>query len=126
MIWINADDVTAIHSRVIAKSGGIDGLRDRDGLEAAVSAPLQSFGGTELFPTELEKIARLGYGLAANHAFLDGNKRIGAMMTQLMLQWNGYRLALNPGELAECFIAIAAGERGEGELLGWIRAHLAP
>ena len=126
MIWINADDVTAIHSRVIAKSGGIDGLRDRDGLEAAVSAPLQSFGGTELFPTELEKIARLGYGLAANHAFLDGNKRIGAMMTQLMLQWNGYRLALNPGELAECFIAIAAGERGEEELLVWIQAHLAP
>lgn len=124
MIWINADDVMAIHSRVIAKSGGIDGLRDRDGLEAAVSAPLQSFGGTELFPTELEKIARLGYGLAANHAFLDGNKRIGAMMTQLMLQWNGYRLALKPGELAECFIAIAAGERGEGELLAWIQAHL--
>lgn len=124
MIWINADDVMAIHSRVIAKSGGIDGLRDRDGLEAAVSAPLQSFGGTELFSTELEKIARLGYGLAANHAFLDGNKRIGAMMTQLMLQWNGYRLALKPGELAECFIAIAAGERDEGELLAWIQAHL--
>lgn len=126
MIWINADDVMAIHSWVIQKSGGIDGLRDRDGLEAALSAPLQSFGGTELFPTELEKIARLGYGLAANHAFLDGNKRIGAMMTQLMLQWNGYRLMLKPGELSECFIAIAAGERSEKELLAWIRAHLAP
>ena len=126
MIWIHADDVMAIHSRVIQKSGGMDGLRDRAGLEAALSAPLQSFGGTELFPTELEKIARLGYGLAANHAFLDGNKRIGAMMTQLMLQWNGYRLALKAGELSECFIAIAAGVRGERELLDWIRAHLVP
>ena len=124
MIWMNAEDVLAIHSRVIQKSGGMDGLRDRAGLEAAISAPLQSFGGTELFPTALEKIARLGYGLAANHAFLDGNKRIGAMMTQLLLRWNGYRLALKPGELSECFIAIAAGERGEQELLDWIRAHL--
>lgn len=126
MIWICAEDVLAIHTRVIRRSGGVDGLRDRPGLEAALSAPLQSFGGVELFPTGLEKIARLGYGLAANHAFLDGNKRIGAMMTQLLLQWNGYHLALEPGELAECFIAIAAGERGEAELLDWIRAHLAP
>ena len=42
----------------------------------------------------LEKIARLGYGLAANHAFIDGNKRIGAMMTQLLLKWNGFQLKL--------------------------------
>ena len=54
MIWINADDVMAIHSRVIQKSGGMDGLRDPDGLRR-LSAPLQSFGGTELFPTDLEK-----------------------------------------------------------------------
>ena len=85
MIWITADDVIALHSRVIQTSGGIDGLRDRAGLEAAIAAPLQAFGGQDLFPSMLEKIARLGYGLAANHAFIDGNKRIGAMMTQLLV-----------------------------------------
>ena len=75
MIYLTADDVLAIHSRVIGASGGLDGLRDRDALEAALAAPLQSFGGAALFHTELEKIARAAYGLAANHAFIDGNKR---------------------------------------------------
>lgn len=124
MIWITANDIYAIHSRVVEKSGGMDGLRDRDALESAISAPLQSFGGKELFPTSLEKIARLGYGLAANHAFLDGNKRIGAMATQLLLKWNGYALRLVPGELADMFIGIAAGSAQEYDLLEWIKQHL--
>ena len=124
MIWISAEDVILIHSRVIEGSGGLDGLRDRDGLEAAVSAPMQTFDGKELYPTDLEKIARLGFGLASNHAFVDGNKRIGAMMTQLLLKWNGYDLALRSGELAEMFIAIANGAAKEKDLLDWLTEHL--
>ena len=124
MIWISAEDVILIHSRVIEGSGGLDGLRDRDGLEAAVSAPMQTFDGKELYPTDLEKIARLGFGLASNHAFVDGNKRIGAMMTQLLLKWNGYDLTLRSGELAEMFIAIADGTAKEKDLLDWIHRHL--
>lgn len=124
MIWITADDVIAIHARVIEKSGGLDGLRDRNILESAVSAPLQSFGGKELFPTDLEKIASIGFGLAANHAFLDGNKRIGAMVVQLLLKWNGYVLQLRQGELADMFIAIADGSAQEQDLLHWIKQHL--
>ena len=54
MIWIGVDDVILIHARVIQSSGGLDGLRDRAALEAAVAAPLQSFGGQDLFPTEIE------------------------------------------------------------------------
>ena len=124
MIWISAEDVLLIHSRVIEGSGGLDGLRDRDGLEAAVSAPMQTFDGKELYPTDIEKIARLGFGLASNHAFVDGNKRIGAMMTQLLLKWNGYDLTLHSGELADMFIAIADGTAKEKDLLDWIHRHL--
>ena len=124
MIWVTADDVIAIHARVIEKSGGLDGLRDRSIPESAVSAPLQSFGGKELFPTDLEKIASIGFGLAANHAFLDGNKRIGAMVVQLLLKWNGYVLQLRQGELADMFIAIADGSAQEQDLLHWIKQHL--
>ena len=124
MIWISAEDVILIHSRVIEGSGGLDGLRDRDGLEAAVAAPMQTFDGTELYPTDIEKIARLGFGLASNHACVDGNKRIGAMMTQLLLKWNGYDLTLRSGELADMFIAIADGTAKEKDLLDWIHRHL--
>lgn len=124
MIWVTADDVIALHSKIIKKTGGIDGVSDRSGLESAVAAPLQSFGGEDFYPTTIDKIARLGYGLAANHAFIDGNKRIGALMTQLLLQWNGYRLVLNRGELADMFIAIADGSAGEIELLDWINKRI--
>ena len=124
MIWISAEDVILIHSRVIQGSSGSDGLRDSAGLEAAIAAPMQTFDGQELYPSDIEKIARLGFGLASNHAFVDGNKRIGAMMTQLLLKWNGYDLTLRSGELADMFIAIADGTAKEQDLLDWIHAHL--
>jgi len=124
MIWITAEDVIALHSQIIKRTGGIDGLRDRSGLEAAIAAPLQSFDGEDFYPTIIEKISRLGYELAANHAFIDGNKRIGALMTQLLLQWNEYNLVLKKGELADMFIAIADGSADESELLKWIQNHI--
>lgn len=124
MIWIEVEDIILIHSKIIQKSGGIDGIRDRGCLESAVAAPMQSFGGQELFPSDVEKIARLGFGLATNHAFLDGNKRIGAMMVQLLLKWNGYHFELAPGELADMFIAVADNRAAEVDLLDWIRTHL--
>ena len=124
MIWISAEDVILIHSRIIQGSGGSDGLRDSAGLEAAIAAPMQTFDGQELYPSDIEKIARLGFGLASNHAFVDGNKRIGAMMTQLLLKWNGYDLTLRSGELADMFIAIADGTAKEKDLLDWLSAHL--
>ena len=78
----------------------------------------------DFYPSDIEKIARLGYGLASNHAFVDGNKRIGALMTQLLLKWNGYKIALQKNELADMFIAIADGKADEDVLLKWIRNHL--
>ena len=124
MIWISTEDILLIHSRVIEGSGGLDGLRDRAGLEAAIAAPMQTFDGQELYPSDIEKIARLGFGLASNHAFVDGNKRISAMMTQLLLKWNGYDLTLRTGELADMFIAIADGSANGKDLLDWVYAHL--
>lgn len=123
MIWVTTEDVIAIHQRIIERTGGLEGLRDRGGLEAALRAPLQTFGDAELFPDDIDKIARLGYGLVSNHAFVDGNKRIAAMMVQLLLKWNGYTLVLQRGELADMFISMAAGNAGQAELAEWILRH---
>lgn len=124
MIWLKAEDVILLHSRIIQASGGTDGLRDQGSLDAALAAPLQSFAGQDLFPSPVEKIARLGYGLASNHAFLDGNKRIGATVVLLLLKKNGWNLKLEENELADMFISIADGSSGEKDLLAWLRARL--
>lgn len=124
MIWVNVTGVIALHSQIIQETGGLEGLRDQAGLEAAIAAPLQSFGGENLFPTALEKIARLGYGLASNHSFIDGNKRIGAMITQILLERNGYSMRLQEDEVADMFIAIADGSASETDLLKWIQQHI--
>ena len=55
MIWVTVDDVIAIHRLIIHKTGGLDGVRDQNGLESAINAPLQSFNGVDLFPTDVEK-----------------------------------------------------------------------
>ena len=105
-------------------AGRADFAERRTQLEAAIAAPLQSFGGEDLFPTDIEKIARIGFGLASNHAFIDGNKRIGAMVTQLLLKWNGYQFQLEQNELADMFIGIADGTKDETELRYWINDHI--
>lgn len=124
MIWITLEQIIELHTLIMKRSGGLDGVRDRASLESAVAAPLQSFGGQDLFPGEIEKIARLGYGLASNHAFVDGNKRIGALATQLLLQWNGYHLSLRENELSDMFIAIADGQATEQDLLNWVKSKI--
>ena len=92
MIWLTSDDVIQLHTQIIETTGGMDGIRDLGMLESALSVPLQTFDDVELYDSLVKKISRLGYGLASNHAFVDGNKRIGALVVQLLLKWNGYEL----------------------------------
>ena len=63
MIWTDVEQVIFLHSLIIRESGGMDGLRDRDGLEAAIAMPLLSFDGQDLYPDELSKIADWAMGL---------------------------------------------------------------
>ena len=78
MIVLSKRQIILLHEQLIAETGGSYGLRDEGMLESAVAAPFQSFDGKDLFPSVFQKAARLGFGLASNHAFVDGNKRIGA------------------------------------------------
>lgn len=83
--------------------------------------PLLNFAGRADFA---ERCTHIGFGLASNHAFIDGNKRIGAMVTQLLLKWNGYQFQLEQNELADMFIGIADGTKDETELRYWINDHI--
>ena len=78
MIILSKEQIIKLHDHLIAETGGLNGIRDDGLLDSALNAPFQSFDGVDAFPSIQQKAARLGYGIVKNHAFNDGNKRIGA------------------------------------------------
>ena len=92
MIQFSKDKVLLLHKLLAEATGGSIGLRDEGLLESALDGIYATFGGKELYPTKEEKGARLGYTLISNHAFVDGNKRIGMYVMLTFLEVNGIRL----------------------------------
>ena len=77
MIKFSKDKVLLLHKLIAQETGGSIGVRDEALLDSALENAFAGFGGQEFYPTKEEKGARLGYALISNHAFVDGNKRIG-------------------------------------------------
>lgn len=123
MIILNKRQVLLLHSRLIAETGGIDGVRDDGLLESSLNAPFQSFGGIDVFPSIQQKAARLGYGLIKNHAFVDGNKRIGTHAMLVFLALNNIELEYTQQDLSDTILKIAAGSLEFEDLLHWIITH---
>ena len=90
---------TTLHTLLIDYSGGSDGVRDFNLLDSALSSSFQTFMGQELYPSLLEKGARLGFNLISNHAFFDGNKRIGILIMLTFLEVNGITIECTDEEL---------------------------
>ena len=124
MIKFDQDKVLLLHQLLIEQTGGEDGVRDFGLLDSALEACFATFDGKELFPTKEEKAARLGVGLVANHAFVDGNKRICLYVMLTFLEVNGIRLETNDDELVELGLGLAQGEIKYEELLQWIRERI--
>ena len=122
MIKFGKDKVLLLHQLLIEETGGEDGVRDIGLLDSALEACYATFDGKELFPSKEEKAARLGVGLVSNHAFVDGNKRIGLYVMLTFLEVNGIKLDVSDEELVAVGLAMAQGEMKYQELLDWIRA----
>lgn len=116
--------ILMLHSMLIAKFGGMDGLRDEGLLESAINTPFQTFDGRELYPTVVEKAARLGYGLIHNHPFMDGNKRIGTHTMLVFLDINNITLSYEEDDLIDTILRVASGDMNSGELLEWLKSHI--
>ena len=123
MILLSKAQIILLHSQLIAETGGSDGIRDDGLLESAVNTPVQSFDGTDLFPTTVEKAARLGFGLIKNHAFVDGNKRIGVYVMLSFLEMNGIRIRCTDEELVNIGLSVADGSMDYESLLNWVNDH---
>lgn len=124
MKFVNKRQILMLHTALIAESGGSDGIRDEGLLESAINAPFQTFDGTELYPTVLEKAVRLGYGLIRNHPFFDGNKRIGTHAMLVFLAINNVTLSYQDEELIAVILSVAAGTLDDNGLLTWTQEHI--
>ena len=120
---LTAKQVELLHAELVRETGGSDGLRDEALLESAVSAPFQCFDGTDAFPSLQQKAARLGFGLVKNHAFIDGNKRIGAHAMLVFLALNGIELAYTQEELSDMILGVAADKLSFEDMVKWILTH---
>lgn len=124
MIAFSKENVLALHALLVERTGGGVGVRDAGLIESAMGSVYQSFGGVELYPTVEEKGARLGFALISNHAFIDGNKRIGLLVMLTFLAISGAPVCACDSELVDITLAVASGEAGYPELLDWVRSHV--
>lgn len=117
--WISKEILLAIQSQLLARFGGLDGLRDEGLLDSALGRPLQliHYGRPDLF----DLAASYAHGIVKNHPFLDGNKRAGFMAAYTFLGINGYRLEAPEEQAVLQTLALAAGELDADGYAEWLR-----
>ena len=115
--------ILKMHSFLIQKTGGSDGVRDEGLLDSALNLPFQSFDGEDIYKTIQAKAARLGFSLINNHPFVDGNKRIGILVMLVFLEINGIQIICTDEELIELGLGVADGSVSYKDLLNWIIDH---
>ena len=124
MIWLSEKQILFLHDKLIEATGGSADLRDESLLQSALLSPLQTYNSVELFPSPVEKAARLACGLTQNHPFVDGNKRIGAHAALVTLKLNGVTLSYTQKELSDVFLTLASGKLSFEELRDWMNLHV--
>ena len=123
MIKFSKEKVLLLHKFIAEETGGSIGVRDEALLESALEAAFAGFGDKEFYPTKEEKGARLGYTLVSNHAFVDGNKRIGMYVMLTFLEVNGIHMDCTNEEVTQMGLGLADGSIGYEALLAWVREH---
>jgi death-on-curing protein len=117
--WVTYEQVIAIHSKQLRRFGGAPGLRDEGMLQSALQRPQDKWHYEQVELPELA--AAYAFGLAKNHAFVDGNKRIAFMTMVTFLRKNGVPFSPDPAHATTIVMSLAAGEVSEESLARWIR-----
>ncbi len=120
MIKFSREKILLLHKLITEETGGDPNIRDINLLDSALETAFQTFDGQELYPTKEEKGARIGHSLISNHAFVDGNKRIGMYILLTFLEVNGIKIDPSIDEVVRVGIDIASGKMSYEDLLEWI------
>lgn len=122
--WVPRLAIEAAHHDQLVEHGGLQGIRDKNALEAALARPQQR---RHYEPhTDLAALAAAyAFGIATAHPFADGNKRTAYVTAEVFLALNGYTVSWSDAEVVETMLAVAAKEMAEGELASWFRTGLA-
>ena len=120
-VWLDARDVIAYHAEAIAAHGGRPGIRDEGLLESALARPrnLAAYGETSAFVLA----AAYAFGLAKNHPFSDGNKRVALIASVTFLELNGWQFVAREEDAAVAFLDLAAGKTTEGAFVRWLESN---
>ena len=123
MITLSPKKVLSLHAYMAQETGGCAGVRDFSLLQSALKSPFATFDGIDLYQSIEEKAAFLGFSLIRNHAFIDGNKRIGAFVMLIFLDINGISITADNPSLTRIILDCAAGKADQNDLLDWILSH---
>lgn len=119
--WVDRAVLIAVHDMQLAEHGGAAGVRDETLLDSALGRPLNLEAYGE--PDAAALAAAYGYGIARNHAFIDGNKRTALVAAELFFRLNGWRLEVDDADCVFTMLAVATGDITEDEFAAWLRAH---
>ncbi len=122
MIKFSQEKVLLLRQLIAQETGGDAGVRDFGLLDSALESAYQMFDGMELFPTKEEKAAKLGFSLISNHAFTDGNKRIGMYVMLAFLEMNGIHISPSNDDVIDLGLSVASGRADYEAVLNWIKA----
>lgn len=125
-IYLSLMQILELQRELLAAFGGLGGVRDRGGLEAASARPAMTFGGEDLYPDVPAKAGAMLHSLVLNHPFIEGNKRVGAAAAEVMLDINGIALAASDEECERITLATARGELSAEALSIWFRQRSRP
>ncbi|MBV9242626.1 MAG: type II toxin-antitoxin system death-on-curing family toxin [Acidobacteria bacterium] len=123
MRWLRLDAVLAMHRRQLAEHGGGDGIRDIGLLESALARP-QNIHAYERDADIAMLAAAIGFGIAKNHPFIDGNERTALVAARTFLLLNGYELDATGEDKYVTFLSLAEGTISEDELATWLRERI--
>lgn len=123
MIKFSKEKVLLLHQLMAEATGGDVGIRDEALLESAIENIYATFDGVELYPSKEEKAARLGFSLISNHAFVDGNKRIGIYVMLSFLELNGIKIWASNEDVVNLGFSVADGSANYDDILKWIQTH---